>query len=49
MMHNPGQILSAMQNFMELEDDGIFLSGTPRGVGQVQAGDRLVGRTISDE
>jgi 2-keto-4-pentenoate hydratase/2-oxohepta-3-ene-1,7-dioic acid hydratase in catechol pathway len=33
---------------MELEDGDIKLTGTHRGVGQVQAGDRFVGGIKSD-
>jgi len=47
MMHKPGQILSGIQDFMELEDGDIIMTGTPKGVGQVQAGDRFVGRILS--
>jgi 2-keto-4-pentenoate hydratase/2-oxohepta-3-ene-1,7-dioic acid hydratase in catechol pathway len=48
MMHKPGQILAGIQDFMDLEDGDIIMTGTPKGVGQVQAGDRFVGRVISD-
>lgn len=47
MMHKPGQILAGIQEFMELEDGDIIMTGTPSGVGQVQAGDRFVGRILS--
>ncbi|MBT8433878.1 MAG: fumarylacetoacetate hydrolase family protein [Gammaproteobacteria bacterium] len=43
MMHKPEQILLDIQQFMTLEDDDIIMTGTPKGVGQVQAGDRFVG------
>jgi 2-keto-4-pentenoate hydratase/2-oxohepta-3-ene-1,7-dioic acid hydratase in catechol pathway len=48
MMHKPGQILAGIQDFMELEDGDIIMTGTPKGVGQVQTGDRFIGRIISD-
>jgi 2-keto-4-pentenoate hydratase/2-oxohepta-3-ene-1,7-dioic acid hydratase in catechol pathway len=48
MMHKPGQILAGIQDFMDLEDGDIIMTGTPKGVGQVQAGDRFVGRVLSD-
>ena len=38
------QILDDIQQFMTLEDDDIIMTGTPKGVGQVQVGDRFVGR-----
>jgi 2-keto-4-pentenoate hydratase/2-oxohepta-3-ene-1,7-dioic acid hydratase in catechol pathway len=47
MMHKPGQILSGIRDFMDLEDGDIIMTGTPKGVGQVQAGDRFVGRILS--
>jgi len=49
MMHKPGQILAGILDFMELEDGDIIMTGTPKGVGQVQTGDRFVGKIISDE
>ena len=48
MMHKPGQILAGIQEFMALEDGDIIMTGTPSGVGQVQAGDNFVGRILSD-
>jgi 2-keto-4-pentenoate hydratase/2-oxohepta-3-ene-1,7-dioic acid hydratase in catechol pathway len=48
MMHKPAQILAGIQEFMKLEDGDIIMTGTPRGVGQVQTGDRFVGRVIAD-
>ena len=49
MMHKPAQILTEIQQFMTLEDGDIIMTGTPKGVGQVQAGDRFVGRINSGE
>ena len=43
MMYKPAQILQGIQRFMSLEDGDIIMTGTPRGVGQVQLGDRFVG------
>ena len=48
MMHKPAQILAGIQEFMQLEDGDIIMTGTPKGVGQVQAGDQFVGRIIAD-
>jgi 2-keto-4-pentenoate hydratase/2-oxohepta-3-ene-1,7-dioic acid hydratase in catechol pathway len=48
MMHKPAQILAGIQEFMQLEDGDIIMTGTPKGVGQVKAGDHFVGRIISD-
>jgi 2-keto-4-pentenoate hydratase/2-oxohepta-3-ene-1,7-dioic acid hydratase in catechol pathway len=49
MMHKPEQILLDIQQFMTLEDDDIIMTGTPKGVGQVQPGDRFVGRIITGD
>ena len=48
MMHKPAQILAGIQEFMQLEDGDIIMTGTPKGVGQVKAGDHFVGRIKSD-
>lgn len=47
MMHKPDQILSGIQAFMTLEDGDIIMTGTPKGVGQVRAGERFVGRILA--
>jgi 2-keto-4-pentenoate hydratase/2-oxohepta-3-ene-1,7-dioic acid hydratase in catechol pathway len=49
MMYKPGQILSGISRFMSLDDGDIIMTGTPKGVGQVQPGDRFVGRVLSGE
>jgi 2-keto-4-pentenoate hydratase/2-oxohepta-3-ene-1,7-dioic acid hydratase in catechol pathway len=48
MMHKPAQILAGIQEFMQLEDGDIIMTGTPRGVGQVQAGDQFMGKILAD-
>ncbi len=47
MMYKPDQILAGIQRFMSLEDGDVIMTGTPRGVGQVQAGERFVGSVRS--
>ena len=47
MMHKPAQILAGIQSFMHLEDGDIIMTGTPKGVGQVTAGERFVGRILA--
>jgi len=47
MMYKPDQILAGVQQFMSLEDGDIIMTGTPKGVGRVQAGERFVGRVLS--
>ena len=49
MMHKPDQILSGIQQFMTLEAGDIIMTGTPKGVGQVQPGDRFIGRVKSGD
>ena len=49
MMHKPAQILAGIQEFMSLVDGDIIMTGTPKGVGQVQAGDQFIGRVLSND
>ncbi|MFW8590762.1 fumarylacetoacetate hydrolase family protein [Glaciecola sp. 2405UD65-10] len=39
MLHKPKAILSEIQTFMSVEDGDIIMTGTPKGVGVVNAGD----------
>jgi 2-keto-4-pentenoate hydratase/2-oxohepta-3-ene-1,7-dioic acid hydratase in catechol pathway len=34
---------------MSLDDGDIIMTGTPKGVGQVKAGERFVGRVLSGQ
>jgi 2-keto-4-pentenoate hydratase/2-oxohepta-3-ene-1,7-dioic acid hydratase in catechol pathway len=43
MMYSPQLILSQLQEFTTLEDGDILMTGTPAGVGKVQAGERFDG------
>ena len=47
MMHKPRDILEGIREFMSLEDGDIIMTGTPKGVGQVQPGERFVGSILS--
>ena len=49
MMYKPAQILEGISEFMSLDDGDIIMTGTPKGVGQVQPGERFVGRVLSGE
>ena len=49
MMYKPDQILAGVSEFMTLHDGDIIMTGTPKGVGQVQPGDRFVGRVLSGD
>ncbi|ABV36476.1 fumarylacetoacetate (FAA) hydrolase [Shewanella sediminis HAW-EB3] len=47
MMNKPLQILDEIQTFMSMEDGDIVMTGTPKGVGEVNAGDEFK-VTLSD-
>ena len=47
MIYKPQQILREISSFMTLEDGDIIMTGTPKGVGAVVAGDRFNGRILS--
>ena len=49
MMYKPEQILSGISRFMSLDDGDIIMTGTPRGVGQVQPGEHFIGRILSGD
>ncbi len=49
MMYKPEQILAGIQRFMSLEDGDVIMTGTPSGVGQIQAGERFVGSVRSNQ
>jgi 2-keto-4-pentenoate hydratase/2-oxohepta-3-ene-1,7-dioic acid hydratase in catechol pathway len=41
MIHKPTEILSELRTFMSLNDGDIIMTGTPKGVGSINAGDRF--------
>ncbi len=43
MMFPPEQILADLQSFIELEDGDIVMTGTPKGVGEIQKGSQYRG------
>jgi len=43
MIHKPDEILAEVSRIMTLNDGDIIMTGTPRGVGGINAGDRLNG------
>ena len=49
MMYKPDTMLSEIQSFMTLEDNDIIMSGTPKGVGTYNVGDRFVGQVFSGD
>ena len=44
MMYKPQQLLEEVSTFMSFSDGDILMTGTPKGVGELIAKDRLVGR-----
>lgn len=44
MLYRPDAILAEIQTFMSLDDGDIVMTGTPKGVGRVRAGDEFSGR-----
>jgi len=49
MMYKPNQILAELQTFMTFEDGDIIMTGTPAGVGVVQAGEVFEVRLLRGE
>lgn len=43
MMYKPDKILKEIESFMTLEDGDIVMTGTPKGVGEIQKGDTFRG------
>jgi 2-keto-4-pentenoate hydratase/2-oxohepta-3-ene-1,7-dioic acid hydratase in catechol pathway len=48
MIYKPAQILKEIKTFMSLEDGDIIMTGTPKGVGTYNVGDRFIGRIYND-
>lgn len=48
MLYKPDAILAEILTFMTLNDGDIVMTGTPKGVGQVGAGDSFSGRVMAD-
>ena len=49
MLYPPEVILKELKKFLVLEDYDIVMTGTPAGVGPVQAGERFHGRVLDGE
>jgi len=48
MLHKPEMLLKEIASFLTLADGDIVMTGTPKGVGKVNAGDQFVGKIFSD-
>jgi len=46
MMVKPGEILTQLQEFIDLEDGDIVMTGTPKGVGKVKSGSEFTANVI---
>jgi len=46
MMYKPDAILAELQSFMTLQDGDIVMTGTPKGVGEIEAGAVFEGKVI---
>ncbi|WP_114325953.1 fumarylacetoacetate hydrolase family protein [Candidatus Colwellia aromaticivorans] len=46
MMVKPAEILTQLQDFIDLEDGDIVMTGTPKGVGQIVSGSQFIGKVI---
>ncbi len=49
MLYPPDIILAELKQFLLLEDFDVIMTGTPAGVGAVQAGEQFVGRILAGE
>ena len=49
MLHTPDVLVKEISSFMTLDDGDIVMTGTPAGVGRVNAGDQFIGRILSAE
>jgi 2-keto-4-pentenoate hydratase/2-oxohepta-3-ene-1,7-dioic acid hydratase in catechol pathway len=48
MIYSPDTILLELTRFMTLNDNDIIMTGTPKGVGQVESGAQFVARVYAD-
>ncbi|NQY64675.1 MAG: fumarylacetoacetate hydrolase family protein [Alteromonadaceae bacterium] len=46
MMYKPAQILKELQTFMTLEEGDVVMTGTPKGVGVINAEDSFTGKVL---
>jgi len=49
MMNKPTQILNEAKNFFSFEDGDLLMTGTPKGAGPVNSGDRYLGKVFEKE
>lgn len=49
MIYKPIYIIGEIKSFMSLEDGDIIMSGTPKGVGNFQIGDKFIGKIFDGD
>lgn len=49
MLNKPEDILLEIKGFLTLEDGDLIMTGTPKGVGKIQPGDRFLAKVFSDD
>jgi 2-keto-4-pentenoate hydratase/2-oxohepta-3-ene-1,7-dioic acid hydratase in catechol pathway len=49
MLNKPPQLLSEAKSFLSFEDGDLLMTGTPKGVGSVDSGDRYLGKIFEKE
>lgn len=49
MMYKPKEMLSEIESFMSLEDGDVIMSGTPKGVGTYNLGDKFEGKIYLED
>lgn len=49
MLNKPSQMLNEAKRFLSFEDGDLLMTGTPKGVGSVNSGDRYLGKIFEKE
>jgi len=49
MLNKPPQLLNEAKSFLSFEDGDLLMTGTPKGVGPVNSGDRYLGKIFENE
>ena len=49
MLRKPLQALAAAKDFLSFEDGDLLMTGTPKGVGSVKAGDQYLGKILEND
>ena len=49
MIYKPDEIIAEVKSFLSLEDGDLIMTGTPAGVGPLQAGDRFNGKIFEKD